>query len=64
METITTEFVNVVGFPVAVCFALVWVIRDMSKNKSELLKEFRQAIDNNTAAIHSMIQQINRGNDK
>ena len=60
MESINAELVNVVGFPIAVCFALVWVIKDMSKTKNELMQQFRTSIELNTQALNNLITKIDK----
>lgn len=58
MESINAELVNVVGFPIAVCFALVWVIRDMNKNHKEVIQQFRSTIDHNTQALNLIVNRL------
>lgn len=54
------ELVNLIGFPIAACIALFWMNREQAKYYRELLKEFRETIDNNTRAINHVIQQIDK----
>lgn len=61
METLNVELINVVGFPVAVCIALFYVIREMSKNHKETILEFKASVDQNTKALHELINKIDRG---
>lgn len=58
---LNVELINVVGFPVAVCIALFYVIREMSKNHKETILEFKKSLDSNTAALHTLINKIDRG---
>lgn len=61
MDVLNVELINVVGFPVAVCIALFYVIREMSKNHKETILEFKTSIDRNTQALHELINKIDRG---
>lgn len=61
MDMLNVELINVVGFPVAVCIALFYVIREMSKNHKETILEFKKSLDSNTAALHTLINKIDRG---
>lgn len=60
MDVLNVELINVVGFPVAVCIALFYVIREMSKNHKETILEFKNSIDQNTKALHELINKIDR----
>lgn len=62
MESLNVELINVVGFPVAVCIALFYVIREMSKNHKETILEFKNSIDQNTKALNNLTQTMGRGN--
>lgn len=61
METLNAELINVVGFPIAVCMALFYIIREMSKNHKETILEFKSSVDLNTAALNQLINKIERG---
>lgn len=60
METLTAELINVVGFPIAVCIALFYIIREMSKNHKETILEFKRSVDQNTIALNQLINKIDR----
>lgn len=61
MEMLDAELINIVGFPIAVCMALFYIIREMSKNHKETILEFKNSIDQNTKALHQLINKIDRG---
>lgn len=61
MEMLTTELINVVGFPIAVCIALFYIIREMSKNHKATILEFKRSVDQNTIALNQLINRIDRG---
>lgn len=60
MEMLNAELINVVGFPIAVCMALFYVIREMSKNHKETILEFKRSVDQNTIALNQLINKIDR----
>lgn len=60
MDTINAELINVVGFPIAVCIALFYIIREMSKNHKETILEFKRSVDQNTIALNQLINKIDR----
>lgn len=60
MESFSAELINVVGFPIAVCIALFYVIREMLKNHKETIGEFTKSIDKNTDAMNQLINRINK----
>lgn len=60
MEMINAELINVVGFPIAVCISLFYIIREMSKNHKETILEFKRSVDQNTTALNQLINKIDR----
>ena len=61
MEMLNAELINIVGFPIAVCMALFYIIREMSKNHKETILEFKASVDQNTQALNQLINKIDRG---
>ncbi len=61
MDMLNAELINIVGFPIAVCIALFYIMREMSKNHKETSLEFKRSIDQNTSALHHLINKIDRG---
>ena len=61
MDMLNVELINVVGFPVAVCIALFYVIREMSKNHKETILEFKTSVDKNTDALNQLINRLTGG---
>ena len=61
MDTLNAELINVVGFPIAVCIALFYIIREMSKNHKDTILEFKRSVDQNTQALNVLINKIDRG---
>lgn len=60
MEALNAELINVVGFPVAVCIALFYVIHEMTKNHKETILQFKASVDKNTEALNQLINKIDR----
>lgn len=61
MEMLSAELINVVGFPIAVCIALFYIMREMSKNHRVTILEFKRSVDQNTIALNQLINRIDRG---
>ena len=58
--TTLSTFINEVGFPIAVCIALFYTQRESTKNMVKALDEFKEAINENTKALHNLTK---RGGD-
>lgn len=62
MEAVTlpiiTEFINGVGFPIAVCIALLWNNHQNARNQVEILKEFKQVLHENTEALKLLTEKV------
>lgn len=61
MDMLNAELINIVGFPIAVCIALFYIMREMSKNHKETILEFKRSVDQNTQALNQLINKIDRG---
>ena len=55
---VVTSIVNSVGFPITVCVALFWTLRQMGTKAIEMLAEFKDAINNNTNSINVLIIKL------
>lgn len=60
LEVITT-IINTIGFPIAVCVALFWTLKQMGTKALNVMTEFKEAINNNTNSINLLISKINGG---
>ncbi len=59
MDLVTvSEFIDSIGFPAAVCAALLWLNRDNSKQHREIMGDFKQAIENNTRALNELLKNL------
>lgn len=64
---VLTDSISTLGFPAAVCFALMWSNRETVKHYERVLLEFRLALDknseamaNNTTAMSILSTKINQ----
>lgn len=56
----TGEFINTVGFPVAVCVALFISNHQNEKNQTKILKEFREVLKENTEVLKTISQKVEK----
>ena len=56
--TIVGEFINGVGFPVAVCIALFWSNHENAKNHHRVLCEFKDVLKDNTEALKTLSEKV------
>lgn len=54
------EFINGVGFPIAVCIALFWFNRDTIREQQKLLVELKDIIRDNSEVMKDLIDEIKR----
>jgi len=57
VEVITT-IINTVGFPIAVCIALFWTLKQMGTKALETMNEFKDALNRNTNSIILLTSKI------
>lgn len=50
--------VSNVGFPIVMCFVMVWLNKDQSEKHDSEIKEIRTAIENNTIAMMQIAEKI------
>ena len=58
MDLSLVEFINVVGFPIAVSIALFSFIREIMRDNRVSESEFRKALEQNTEAMRGIISLI------
>ena len=56
-ESVTT-LINTVGFPIATCITLFWVLKTLGVKGIEVISQFKDAINNNTKSIDSLASKI------
>ena len=54
------ELINGVGFPIAVCIALLWFNRDTIREQQKLLIELKDIIRDNSEVMKDLIDEIRR----
>ena len=57
---VVAEFVNGVGFPVAVCIALFWSNHKNSENQAKILREFKDVLRDNTHALTRLTDKVGK----
>lgn len=55
------NIISSLGFPIAVCIACFWYIREQNKQHTDELDKLRKSIDNNTKAITILIERFTNG---
>ena len=50
--------VNSVGFPIAMCIALLWINRENMTTQQRLMENLDAAIEENTKVLNSLINKI------
>lgn len=49
-----TQIVSTVGFPIAMCVALLWYIKDVTDKHKQETEKFTEALNNNTLALQKL----------
>ena len=57
VETITT-IISATGFPIAMCLILCYYIKDVMNKMDETLDGVKDALNNNTALLQSVITTL------
>ena len=53
-----TQIVSTVGFPIAMCVALFWEIKEISDKHKEETEKFTEALNNNTLVLQKLCDTI------
>ena len=48
------QIISTVGFPIAMCVALLWYNKDMSVKHKEETEKFTEALNNNTLVLQKL----------
>lgn len=59
MQAITT-----VGFPIVMCWALMWYIYKLTQEHKEETKQFTEALNNNTLALQKLTSKLEREDER
>lgn len=61
MESALIELVNTIGFPAAICIALLWHHRKTIEHYERVILKFENSIEKNTLTMSQLITSIERG---
>lgn len=53
-----TQIVSAVGFPIAMCVALLWYIKDVTDKHKQETENFTLALNNNTLVLQKLCDNI------
>lgn len=57
MDAIVTLISNV-GFPIGICIALMWYIKDLGEKHKVETSEFTEALNRNTLVLQSLADKL------
>ena len=52
------QIISTVGFPIAMCIALIWCIKEMSDRHKQETEKFTEALNNNTLVLQKLCDTI------
>lgn len=52
------QFISTVGFPIAMCLALLWYIKDITEKHKEETEKFTDALNNNTLVLQKLCDSL------
>lgn len=53
-----TQVISTVGFPIAMCCALFWYIKDISEKGKEETEKFTEALNQNTLVLQKLCDKL------
>lgn len=53
-----TQIISAVGFPIAMCIALLWYIKDLTDKHKQETEQFTQALNNNTLVLQKLCDTL------
>lgn len=56
--TSVTQIISTVGFPIAMCIALLWYIKDLTDKHKQETEQFIQALNNNTLVLQKLCDTL------
>lgn len=56
--TTITQTVSTVGFPIAMCVALLWYTKELSDKHKQETEKFTEALNNNTLVLQKLCDTI------
>lgn len=54
-----TQIISTVGFPITMCVALLWYIKDMEDKHKQETEQFTEALNNNTLVLQKLCDSMN-----
>lgn len=54
------ELIEVVGFPIAVCVALFWMLNTTIRKQTQVMEELSRSIDSNSALVQSLLNRLEK----
>lgn len=52
------QIISTVGFPIAMCLALLWYIKDITEKHKEETEKFTDALNNNTLVLQKLCDSL------
>lgn len=59
--TAITQFVSTVGFPIAACVAMFWMVNKQNDNHKQEIDKMSEALNNNTIALTKLTDKLEEG---
>lgn len=53
-----TQIVSTVGFPIAMCVALLWYNKDLTDKHKQETEQFTEALNNNTLILQKLCDTL------
>ena len=59
--TAITQFVSTVGFPIAACVAMFWMVNKQNDSHKQEIDKMSEALNNNTIALTKLTDKLEGG---
>ena len=56
---VLSDFINNIGFPIAVCCAMFWYINKTEERHADEVDTLRASLDANTQAVSKLLDRLN-----
>lgn len=56
--TVLTQLVGSLGFPIAMCIAMLWMLNKANENHKVEMEKITEALNNNTVALTQLSTKI------
>ena len=54
-----TQIITTVGFPIAMCIALLWYIKNITEERRKETQQFTEALNKNTVVLQKLCDKMN-----